>query len=84
LKADTIKHLHTRVDEKTALGWGVQEFEGALASVHAGSAGTFYAVVALWPSRDLAVAVFANAGDKRADAACTEILKAAAHRYDAR
>lgn len=81
LKSSTIRHLHTRVDEKTALGWGVQEFEGAIASVHSGSAGTFYAIVALWPSRDLAVAVFANAGDERADAACIEVLKAAAHRY---
>jgi CubicO group peptidase (beta-lactamase class C family) len=84
LKAETIRHLHTRVDEKTALGWGVKEFEGAEATVHTGSAGTFYAVVALWPSRDLALAVFANAGDQRADAACVEILKAVAHRYNAR
>src|SRR5207247_1750555 len=44
LKADTIKRLHTRVDDKVALGWGVVELEGALASVHSGSAGTFYAV----------------------------------------
>ena len=84
LKAETIKRLHTRVDDKTALGWGVQELEGATASVHTGSAGTFYAVVALWPSRDLAVAVLANAGGTRAATACTEIAKAMAHRYDAR
>ena len=52
-----MKRLHTLVDDKTALGWGVQELvEGATASVHTGSAGMFYAVVALWPSRDLAVA----------------------------
>jgi D-alanyl-D-alanine carboxypeptidase len=84
LKAPTIKHLHTRVDEKTALGWGVRDFEGAIASVHNGSAGTFYAVVALWPSRDLAISVFANAGDERANAACVEVLEAMAHRYDSR
>lgn len=82
LKAETIKRLHTRVDEKTGLGWGVQQFEGALASVHSGSGGTFYAVVAVWPSRDLAVAVFANAGGERADAASVEVLKSAAHCYD--
>ena len=84
LKAETIKHLHTPVDDKTALGWGIQDVEGAIASVHNGSAGTFYAVVALWPSRDLAISVFANAGDERAKAACVEALKAMAHRYDSR
>jgi CubicO group peptidase (beta-lactamase class C family) len=52
LKAETIKHLHTRVDETVALGWGVVDLEGAPASVHSGSGGTFFAVVALWPSRD--------------------------------
>ena len=81
LKSKTIRHLHTAVDGKTALGWGIQDIAGAPASVHNGSAGTFYAVAAIWPSRDLAVAVFANAGDERAASACVEVLKALARRY---
>ena len=38
---------------------------GAPASVHVGSAGTFYAVTILQPTRDLGVAVFVNAGGER-------------------
>ena len=72
------------MDGSTALGWGVQQFEAATASVHTGSGETFFAVVAVGPSRDLALAVFANAGGDRADAACVEVLKAMAHRYDSR
>ena len=84
LKAETIKRLHTRVDETVALGWGEVDLEGAPASVHSGSGGTFFAVVALWPSRDLGVAVFANSGGDRAQNVCGEMLRAMAHRYDAR
>lgn len=84
LEAETIRHLHTPAHDKTALGWGVQELAGASASVHSGSGGTFYAVVAVWPTRDLAVAVFANAGGDRASKACSSILRAMAHRYDSR
>ena len=81
LLARSIEHLHTPSSDHTAMGWGIQEFEGAVASVHTGSAGTFFAVVTVWPSRDLAVAVFANAGGDRAQKACVEVLKAMAHRY---
>jgi CubicO group peptidase (beta-lactamase class C family) len=62
--------------------WWGDRARGVTASVHSGSAGTFYAVVALWPSRDLGVAVFANSGGDRAAAACKEILKVMAHRYE--
>jgi CubicO group peptidase (beta-lactamase class C family) len=61
LTADTFAHLHTPDDEGFALGWGVQEFEGARTSTHSGSADTFYAVVVVQPERDLAVAACANA-----------------------
>lgn len=84
LHAATIKRLHVSPvtpGDKFALGWGVQEFDGALASVHVGSAGTFYAVTMLQPSHDLAVAVFANAGGERANTAVKETLKALVRRY---
>jgi CubicO group peptidase (beta-lactamase class C family) len=64
-----------------ALGWGVQEFDGALASVHVGSAGAFYTVTIVQPTRDLAVAVFANGGGERAAAATKDVLKTLVRRY---
>jgi CubicO group peptidase (beta-lactamase class C family) len=63
LKASSIKHLHTSPvspPDKYGLGWGLQDFDGAPASVHTGSAGTFYAVTIIQPTRDLGVAVVAT------------------------
>jgi len=84
LKAATIEHLHTSPaspPDKYGLGWGLQDFDGAPASVHVGSAGTFYAITILQPTRDLGVAVFANAGAKRATAATTDAVKALIQRF---
>jgi len=81
LAARSVQRLHEPLADGTALGWGVREFEGAQASVHSGSAGTFFAVVAVLPSRDLGIAVFANSGGDRATTACGEVLRAMAHRY---
>ena len=78
LKAATIRHLHTSPvspPDKYGLGWGLQDFEGAPASVHVGSAGAFYAITIIQPTRDLGVAVFANAGGDRATAATTDAVK---------
>jgi CubicO group peptidase (beta-lactamase class C family) len=84
LKAATIKHLHTSPvspPDKYGLGWGLQDFDGVPASVHVGSAGTFYAITIIQPKLDLGVAVFANAGGERATAAATEALKALIRRF---
>jgi CubicO group peptidase (beta-lactamase class C family) len=84
LKAATIRHLHTSPvspPDKYGLGWGLQDFDGAPASVHVGSAGAFYAVTILQPTRDLGVAVFANAGGERAAAASTTAIKALIRRF---
>jgi CubicO group peptidase (beta-lactamase class C family) len=84
LRAETIKRLHTSPvtpGDNFAHGWGVQEFDGAPARAHVGSAGAFYCVAILQPTRDLAVAVFANAGGERADKATKEALKALVRRY---
>jgi D-alanyl-D-alanine carboxypeptidase len=84
LKATTIKHLHTSPvspPDRYGLGWGLQDFDGAPASVHVGSAGTFYAITIIQPTRDLGVAVFANAGGERATAAATEAVKALIRRF---
>jgi len=84
LKAATIKHLHTSPvspPDKYGLGWGLQDFDGAPASVHVGSAGAFYAITIIQPTRDLGVAIFANAGGERAAAAATDAAKALIRRF---
>jgi CubicO group peptidase (beta-lactamase class C family) len=58
-----------------ALGWGAQSFERSRSSVHAGSAGTFTALVAVQPERDLAIAVVTNAGGQQASAATIEAAR---------
>ena len=84
LKSATIKHLHTSPaspPDKYGLGWGLQDFDGAPSSVHVGSAGTFYAVTIIQPTRDLGVAVFANAGSERTTAAANDAVKALIRRF---
>src|SRR5215813_3671749 len=84
LKAATIKHLHTSPvtpPDKYGLGWGLQDFYEAPASVHVGSAGTFYAITIIQPTRDLGVAVFANAGGERATTASTNAVKELIRRF---
>lgn len=84
LNSATIAHLHTspvQPPDAYGLGWGVQDFAGARSSVHVGSAGAFYAITIIQPTRDLGVAVFANAGGERATAAVTEAAKALVERF---
>ena len=71
----SFRRLHTPLGGSFALGWGVQEWEGARTSVHAGSAGTFYALVAVQPTRDVAVAVLTNAGGSRAEKAAVDLAR---------
>jgi CubicO group peptidase (beta-lactamase class C family) len=78
VKPATIRHLHTSPaspPDKYGLGWGLQDFDGAPASVHTGSAGAFYAVTIIQPTRDLGAAVFTNAGGERAAAAASDAVK---------
>ncbi len=82
LSVETIKRLHTApMHDKFALGWGLQQMNGVLSSVHAGSDGTFYAVVALQPSRDTAIAVVANSGGDRSGTGSSAALKALLAQY---
>lgn len=81
LRPETYRFLHEPVgknDQGTgyALGWGVADLEGVPAHGHSGSAGTFYARVAIQPTRDLGVAVVTNAGDEAAGTAVREALRA--------
>jgi CubicO group peptidase (beta-lactamase class C family) len=58
LTAATIQELHRRV----ALGWNVLPRDGVESHEHSGSSGAYVAFVTVQPSRDVAVAVFANIG----------------------
>ena len=59
LSPQTYTYLHTSQGDY-ALGWLVKTLNGVLTSSHDGSAGTFYALVAIQPSRDRAVVVLCN------------------------
>lgn len=82
LSVESIKRLHTApMHDKYALGWGLQPINDVPSSVHAGSDGTFYAVVAVQPSRDIAIAVVANSGGEQSSTGCSAALKALLAKY---
>jgi CubicO group peptidase (beta-lactamase class C family) len=81
ISGESFQRLHTPLRGPFALGWGIQPWEGARTSVHAGSAGTFFALVAVQPERDLAVAVLTNAGGSRAEAASIEAIRKLTRTY---
>jgi len=68
------KELHRPDAEGYACGWGVQTFEGATTSVHAGSAETFLCLAAIQPSRDIAVGIMANAAGEQTQRALVGLL----------
>ena len=74
LPAAAIRYLHEPA-QGIVLGWGVQQFLGHTASVHAGGAGTFIIVGFVLHDQDLAAAVVANAGTDRAERAVVNQLK---------
>jgi CubicO group peptidase (beta-lactamase class C family) len=76
LSPESFEFLHTPMRDPFALGWGVQSFEGARSSVHAGSGGTFTALAVVQPERDLAVVVLTNAGGQHAGAAAVAATRA--------
>jgi D-alanyl-D-alanine carboxypeptidase len=84
LSAKTIQRLHSStMHDQYALGWETSQIDGVPSSVHNGSAGSFYAVVALQPSRDEGVAVVLNSGGERSWEAADALLNALLRRYAA-
>ena len=65
LTAATFQRLHA-VKGSYAMGWEVQPLGGTTTWFHAGSAGTFGAIVMIQPARDAAVVVLTNAGSNEA------------------
>lgn len=82
LSAKTIQKLHSPpMQDEYALGWGATQIDGVPSSTHAGSAGSFYAIVALQPSRDEGVAMVLNSGGERSSEAAESLLHAFLRRY---
>jgi len=80
LKAATIQRLHTPAPgDDYAGGWVIAEFEGKLMHWHNGSAGTFYALVSVFPEGDEAVVVAMNQADD-VEALARRIAEAAARK----
>jgi D-alanyl-D-alanine carboxypeptidase len=59
LAPSTYTYLHTPQGD-FALGWLVKNLNGVITSAHDGSAGTFYALAAIQPTRNRAVVVLCN------------------------
>lgn len=85
LSAKTIHRLHSSpMHDRYALGWGVSQIDGVPSSTHSGSDGSFYALVALQPSRDIGVAVVLNSAGDRSSRASDTALNTLLARYGAR
>lgn len=66
LSAKTVQRLHSPLmHDRYALGWEVSQIHGVPESFHSGSDGSFYAIAALLPSRDVGVAVVLNSSGDR-------------------
>jgi CubicO group peptidase (beta-lactamase class C family) len=76
LTHESFVKLHTPAHKNVALGWGVQQWEGAETHAHSGSADTFYCVVVLQPERELAAAAVTNSGGEIGQKVATEALRA--------
>lgn len=85
LPAKTIQRLHSSaMHDQYALGWEVSQVDGVPQSTHNGSDGSFYALVALQPSRDVGVAVVLNSAGERSWEAADELLRDLLIKYAAR
>ena len=82
LSAKTIQRLHSSpMQDEYALGWGAYQWNSVPTSTHAGSAGSFYAIVALQPSRDEGVAIVLNSGGQRSAEAADALLNTLLTKY---
>jgi len=84
LSAKTIQRLHSSpLRDEYALGWEVSQTDGVPVSTHNGSDGSFTALVALEPSRDIGVAVVLNSSGIRTGNAARALLRALLKEYEA-
>ncbi len=82
LSVATVRRLHTAPEagpgaERYAAGWGIETTRsGGEVHWHNGSAGTFNALVRIFPEEDLVVVVLANTGFELADLPSEQIIRA--------
>ena len=69
--------------DRYASGWFVSQMDGAPSSTHRGSDGSFYALVALQPSRDVGVAVVLDSAGERSSEAADALLNKLLRSYAA-
>jgi CubicO group peptidase (beta-lactamase class C family) len=80
LESATIRDLHEPVGTY-ALGWGVVSVSGHTVSTHNGSAGTFYATMAISHATNLALVIATNAGGTDASNTCATLMNVLLQRY---
>lgn len=77
LKAETFQKLHKpEGPQRYAMGWGVSVKSGRTIHQHSGSAGTFFATIAIDAESDIGAVVMTNAANPSANKACAEIIHA--------
>ena len=85
VKSATIRRLHTPLQdggESYAGGWSIDRaVDGAEMHLHNGSAGTFYALLAIFPEDDLVFALASNAGAEPVEPVAMKILEALRARW---
>ncbi|MEM7205181.1 MAG: serine hydrolase domain-containing protein [Planctomycetota bacterium] len=86
LTAATVRTLHTAPKATGgmvyACGWMLEERDGLIAHVHAGSGGTFYVSMELYPEHDVAIVVAANAATAEVLGGIEAVLTALRTRHD--
>jgi len=79
LTSEDAHTLHATPEEGAptgyAMGWAIEEIEGEVGHLHAGSAGTFYAFLCLFPETGRVVAIAMNDGNLGNDAVARELVR---------
>lgn len=77
LKRETIEKLHAPPEgARYAMGWSVtKQPDGGIKLGHAGSNSMWFAVIELYPERDVVLLVACNAGSPAAQSACTRAME---------
>jgi CubicO group peptidase (beta-lactamase class C family) len=78
LSEESFSHLHTSpIEQEYAMGWAVarRRWAGGTALMHSGENGSFFAVMWISPSKNLALVAACNADGYQAEDACDQAIK---------
>ena len=84
LNSETFTYLHTPINNqgnRIALGWGIDEYQGAVFSDHESNAGTFFAKIILCHDYDLGCVICTNVGGETAAEACRNVCTELLDKY---